>query len=407
MAILNLTRANIAALPAVEGLWWDDRLPRFGYRQRKPDADGKCHASFLIGYRFGNEQKKYKLGDASAINADQARKLALVALGKIAAGIDPQAEKEAARVEAAKVTVAQAVEQYLAVKAGEVRPASLRTMRLYLTGSTYFQNLHRKPIDSVTGADIQPRLDRISNEVSAASAGQARAALNGFFMWSLRRGLCNENPVLKTEEPKAEAESTRALSSDELRQVWTACHDSDYGRIVRLLILTGCRREEIGGLRWSEFNDLDAGIVTIPGERTKNHKPLTLPLPAMAMEIIRSIPQRDGIDHLFGAQGGGFKTWGYSKTALLAVTGAMEPWRLHDLRHTLSTGMHEIGIEPHVVEAVVNHISGHKGGVAGKYNHAQYRAQMSQALIRWADHVRALVTGTSEKVVALRHAVNG
>jgi hypothetical protein len=247
MAKLNLTRANIAALPAVEGQWRDTMLPNFCYRQRKPDADGVCHASFFVGYRFGNEQKKYKLADASTINADQARKLALVTLGKIAAGIDPQAAKEAERAEAAKLTFAQAVEQYLAARGPEIRSSSLRTMQLYLTGAAYFASLHRKAIDSVSGADIQSRLDRISTEISAASAGQARACLSSFFVWAMFRDFgCKENPVLRTQAPKAETEKVRALSDDEICQVWNACDDSDYGKIVKLLILTGCRREEMG-----------------------------------------------------------------------------------------------------------------------------------------------------------------
>jgi integrase len=120
----------------------------------------------------------------------------------------------------------------------------------------------------------------------------------------------------------------------------------------------------------------------------------------MALDVLRSIERRDGCDFVFGSQG--FKIWGYGKKRLLSTTGAMADWRLHDLRHTLSTGMHEAGIEPHVVEAVLNHVSGHKDGVAGRYNHATYRAQMAQAMARWADHVRAVVTDTPAKVVALR-----
>jgi integrase len=401
MAILNLTRANIASLPTIEGQWFDDRLPGFVYRQRK-----QGHASFVVRYRFNGEQRTHTLGNAAKINCDQARKLALAALGEVAKGIDPQAAKLAARVQAAKLTVAQGVEQYLAARGADVRASSLRTMSLYLTGAAYFGSLHRRAIDSVTGADIQSRLDKISNEISAASAGQARACLSSFFVWCLRRGLCNENPTLKTDVRKAEAGKVRALSADELRQVWNACVDSnqhinDYGRIVRLLILTGCRREEIGGLRWSEIN-LDAGTLTIPAERSKNHRAHTLPLSDMALDVLRSIDRREGCEYVFGSQG--FKTWGYSKKALLSTTGEMKEWRLHDLRHTLSTGMHEAGIEPHVVESVLNHVSGHKDGVAGRYNHATYRAQMAQALTRWADHVRAVVTGEPSKVVALRRA---
>jgi len=77
----------------------------------------------------------------------------------------------------------------------------------------------------------------------------------------------------------------------------------------------------------------------------------------------------------------------------------MKDWRLHDLRHTISTGLHELRIEPHVVEAVLNHVSGHKDGVAGRYNHAQYRGPMQAALIKWAAHVESIVSGKPQRKV--------
>jgi integrase len=402
MTIAKLERKTITKLPATDGVWWDDSLKGFGYLQRT-DASGALRKSFVLQYRFGKQQRKIKLGDAAKLNADQARKIAIKLFGQILEGVDPQAVKEAERIEAAKLTFAQAVDQYLEMKKAEVRPASLKLAELYLSGTKYFPTLHRKPIDSITRADIAPHLDRIGVDSGTASAGRARAHLSSLFRWALRRGHCRENPVLATEAPKIEAERERVLSADELRQVWNGCGDDDYGRIIRLLILTGCRREEIGGLRWSEIN-LDQGTLTIPAERSKNHRAHTLPLSAMALDILRAVPQRDGRDHLFGQRSDGFQTWAHSKRALLKAVGAMKEWRLHDLRHTLSTGLNELGVEPHHVEAILNHVSGHKDVVAGRYNHAQYRSQMAQALALWADHVRAVVTGTAPKVVALKRS---
>jgi len=400
MSIVKLDRAYVASRPAIEGQHWDGEVRGFVYQQRKA-ADGSMLKSFVLRYRFGGQDRKLKLGDASELNADQARKLAAKYRVQILSGTDPQAAKKADRLEAAKPRFGEAVEQYLAAKATEVRPATLRTMKLYLCGTSYFAGLHRKPIDSVTGPDIQSRLDQISTEISAASAGQARANLNSFFMWAMRRSFgCEENPCLKTVPPKVEEEQARALSADELRQVWLACDNSDYGRVVRLLVLLGCRREEIGGLRWSEI-DLDKAILTIPGARTKNGEDLILPLPAPAMQIINSIPRQVGRDFLFGAAG--FKGWDRSKKSLLKVTGAMAPWRLHDLRHTVLTGMNDIGVDPHVADACLNHLS-NRQAIERRYNHSDYRAQKAQALARWADHIESIVTGQPAKVVAIPRA---
>jgi integrase len=402
MTILNLSRQNIAKLTDSEDTYWDTALKGFGFRVRR-EASGAIRKSFVIQYRFAGQQRKLKLGDSNKLNVDAARKKAERLFAQILLGTDPQAAKDAERIEAAKLTFAGAVEQYLAMKAGELRPSSLKSLTLYLTGQAYFPSLHRKPLDEITRGDIARHLDEIATDSGSPSASRARAHLSSFYMWCLRRGHCRENIVLQTEEPKGSEERTRALSADELRKVWKACGDDDYGRIVRLLILTGCRREEIGGLRWSEI-DLDAGTITLPAERCKNGRAHVLTLPGMALDIIRAVPRTDGRDHLFGGRGQGFVAWSHSKRALLASTGEMKEWRLHDLRHTISTGLHELGIEPHVVEAVLNHISGHKDGVAGRYNHAQYRQPMARALAKWAEHIHEINSGVSRKVIPLRRA---
>jgi integrase len=404
MSILHLTKANIASLPAIKGKWRDTEIKGFTYKQTKT---GK--GSFFIQYRFEGKQRKYKIEDSKKISVDAARKIAFKLFGQKANGVDPMAVREAARRQAAKKTFAEVVAEHLAQK--EASQSYLKSATLYLTGAKYFGTLHRKPIDSITNADIAPCLDRIIRDTSAATAGLARAHLSSFFEWVICRpfGL-KENPVIRTEAPKVKSKPDRYLSADEIRTVWNACGDDDYGRVVKLLILTGCRREEIGSARWSWINR-DAGTITLPppaevtdgrGEfrGTKNRKPLTLPLSDMAREIIDSIP-RDG-DFLFGARGEGFKTWGYSKAALLKATGEMVPWRIHDVRHTVSTGMHEIGILPHVVEAVLNHKSGHKAGVAGRYNHAEYREPMRDASVRWADYVQSVVTGKPAKFATIQ-----
>jgi integrase len=159
---------------------------------------------------------------------------------------------------------------------------------------------------------------------------------------------------------------------------------------LRLLLLTGQRREEVGAMRWSEL-DLDRGSWQLPGTRTKNGLPHEVPLHRQAVEILRAV-NRDDRECVFGYPTRGFVQWDASKRRLdqqCPVTG----WTVHDLRRTCVTGMAEIGIAPHIVEAVVNHISGHKGGVAGIYNRAKYSGEKRAALQRWADHVEQIVTG--------------
>lgn len=192
------------------------------------------------------------------------------------------------------------------------------------------------------------------------------------------------------------------LSDAELAAMWRASGDDEYGRIIKLLILLGARRGEIGGLRFSEL-DADNGTWTLPSERSKNKHAHTLPLPAMAWDIIKAVPRVAHRDQLFGVSAAeGFTDWGCAKIALDdRVLGKMtEPWTIHDIRRTVATKMADLGVQPHIIEAVLNHRGGHKRGVAGIYNRSSYDTQVRAALALWSDHIRALITGGERKVLA-------
>jgi integrase len=161
-----------------------------------------------------------------------------------------------------------------------------------------------------------------------------------------------------------------------------------------LLILTGCRRQEIGGMRWSELN-LDTMTWTLPKERAKNKRPLTLPLHSLALSIIKTVPVRVGRDHLFGDHSPeGFTVWSQSKLVLDRDSHVTD-WDLHDIRRSVATGMANLGVLPHVIEAALNHVSGSKAGVAGIYNRSSYQKELRVALGLWDSHIEALATGES------------
>jgi integrase len=197
------------------------------------------------------------------------------------------------------------------------------------------------------------------------------------------------------------------LTDTELAAIWNNAPANDYGAIVRLLALTGQRREEIAGLRWSEVIDLgDASKarIELPGERTKNGKPHDVPLSADAVAILQGIKQRDGRDLVFGEGEGGYSGWSASKMALDIKSG-VKRWRLHDLRRTVATRMGDIGVLPHVVEVVLNHISGHRAGVAGVYNRALYAAEKRAALDAMASYIKtALAQAAGGNVKRLKRA---
>jgi integrase len=213
------------------------------------------------------------------------------------------------------------------------------------------------------------------------------------------QGLVEANPVVGTNEPKSAPSRARVLDDHELAAVWHAAGDDDFGKVVKLLILTGARRNEVGGIAWSELN---GSTWTIPAQRAKNGRQHTLPLSGLALSIIEPVPQRVGRDQLFGERGTrGFSSWAFAKHALDARLGdKVAKWTLHDLRRSVATRMCDLGVMPHVVEQILNHQSGHRAGVVGTYNRSAYEAPVKTAIGMWADHIRTITEGGERKVLA-------
>jgi integrase len=397
---VHLTAKAVAALRLPAGkhdvIYFDASLPGFGYRLRA-GAGGKVLRSWVAQYRRARGSRRITLGAAAVLSAEQARKEAKKVLGRVAIGEDPQADRVERRDKDA-LSFQAVVAEHLAAKKLDVRARTHVELTRYLTGPRYFKPLHSMPVDKVTRKDVAAALVRISRESNSAAA-RARAALNGFFVWAMRMGMIEANPVIGTIEPKRAERRERVLTDTELAAIWRACDDSDHGQIVKLLILTGCRRQEVGSMRWSELN-ADAGTWTIPAERAKNGRTHTLTLPPAAWAIINSVPRRVSRDYLFGMRSAGFRSWGDGRDDLNEALGdTVAPFVLHDIRRSVATKLADIGVQPHVIEQILNHVSGHKAGIAGIYNRSSYEREVKAALALWADHVRVLAEGGERKVV--------
>jgi len=399
----KLDVATVAALVPSDGrnddIAWDTELEGFGCRIKRGPSG--LRRSYVVQYRNGGGRtRRVTFGSADKLTPAQARARAKQLLAKVQLGHDPQLERTVQRRHAGQ-TFIRVVEAYLAAKQDVLASVSHRIFKLYLTGA-YVRPLHNMAIRDISRADIAARLNAISQEHSTNTADAVRGKLSALFTWSIQQGFRDDNPVMHTARPERSKPRERVLTGVELAAIWNACGDDEFGRIVRLLMLTGCRRSEIGGMRESEC-DFAAGTWTLPAERSKNGRALTLALPPAALAIVRSVP-RKGRDQLFGDRAEGFTSWDPAKQALDARLGdAVKPWRLHDLRRTCATGMADLGIEPHIIEAVLNHHSGHRAGVAGVYNRSPYAGAVKVALARWTDHVLALAEGreAADNVVPL------
>jgi integrase len=179
------------------------------------------------------------------------------------------------------------------------------------------------------------------------------------------------------------------LTQDELRLLWHSLGDDAFSNILRLLLLTGARRTEIGLLRWSEI-DLTKKQINLPASRVKNGRDHCLPLSTQALAIIERLPRRNSTDFLFGKRSG-YSDWGRAKQELDQRL-EIAPWRIHDIRRSCATHLGELGVLPHVIEQALNHVSGAKAGVAGVvYNRSKMSDAVREALQKWADYVDRIV----------------
>jgi integrase len=395
---MRLDAKTVAALAPgdkTDVIHFDDALAGFGYRMRR-SAGGETLRSWIVQYKRAGATRRLLLGSANVLGAEQARTMAKKALGKVANGEDPQADK-AARRGKDRVNLRAMIDEYLLAKEARVRPRTFEGIRRYLM-KDYFKPLHGMAVDAVTRRDVAARLVVITREHSSISAARARAALSEFFVWAMQSGLVEANPVIGTLKPMDTVPRERVLSDSELANIWCACGDDEYGRIVRLLILLGSRRGEIGGMCWREL-DLDRGEWKLPAGRSKNGRAHTLPLMPMALDIIAAVPRMVSRDQLFGARAAGFTSWARNKPALDKRSGVTEPWTVHDIRRSVATRMADLGVAPHVIEEILNHQSGHRSGPAGVYNRSRYGNEVRAALAMWADHIRTLVDGGERKVL--------
>jgi integrase len=391
MATGKITKTTVERLAGGEWIW-DASIKGFGARRQR---DG---VFYYLRYRQGGVQRMKSIGrHGSPWTPDTARRQATAALGKVAAGVDPFAEQAQARV---AETFGAEVSRYLERKRPAMKPRSFEEVERHLTN--HAGPLSKLRLTEIDRRSIAVRLAEIEEERGPVARNRVRSTLSAFFGWAVTEGVVENNPVVGTGKADEGGSRERVLAEAELAEVWAALGDDQYDDIVRLLILTGQRREEVGALRWSEV-DLVRGLIVLGPERTKNRRLHELPLCNATRAILDRQPRRKGRDLVFGYGPGPFSGWSDCKTALderllearrraNRKAKPMPDWRLHDLRRTAATIMADkLGVLPHIIEAVLNHVSGHRAGVAGVYNRARYAAEMRDALDRWAVHVTAIV----------------
>lgn len=409
MSIVRLTDATVAAAICPPGsrdtILFDASLRGFGLRVTAAGA-----RVFLYQYRFGRLLRRLRLGAWPGLTTTQARRLAETHRGAVHAGGDPvgtrraaHAETAAAEVEARAqaasdaLTVAVVIDRWqdthLAGRSASYRksaPARLRTALAHHLGLSAVDLSH---------ADAVAMLDATRRDCGPVAANRVRAYARACLGWAHSRGMLSANPFGAVPKPAQERARDRVLDDDELGRVWRATEglESPWQAIVRLLVLTGQRRTEVAGMRWVEVSpDRPGGAVwSLPGTRTKNRHAHDVPLSSAAAAIVEAAPRFKGCP-LALSDGRPRPPSGFGKAkvrldALIAQDGVpLAPWTLHDLRRTVATGLQRQGVRLEVTEAVLNHVSGSRGGIVGVYQRHAWATEKRAALDAWAAHVAGL-----------------
>lgn len=278
-----------------------------------------------------------------------------------------------------------------------------------------------RPITDIRRADVIALLDDIVDDGKPILANRVLAALRKMFNWALERDLVDANPCDRVKPPSSEKARDRVLSEDELWALWRAAEELGwpFGRHMQMLVLTGQRRDEVAGMKWREIN---GNTWTLPRDRAKTDKAHEVPLSAPALSILEQLPRIDGASHVFTTTGktpiSGFgkpKATVHDRMVQLLREEAEErgddpeeievaPWRLHDLRRTVASGMAKLGISIAVVEKILNHTSGTFAGIVGVYQRHEFSEEKRRALDAWAQYVEGLgKTSKNDNVVPLRH----
>ena len=249
-----------------------------------------------------------------------------------------------------------------------------------------------------------PGLGRTNLKASEPRALAVYAALSKMFNWLAEKRRIGVSPMAALKRPPICRARDRWLTDAELVAFWQATDKMNlpFGAMLKLLLLTGCRLNEVARMERGELST-DFATWTIPSTRTKNRRVHVVPLPPLAQSILRSVEQLPECGYMFSTnQRTPISGFSHMKQRLDALMALASSWRLHDLRRTCATGMAEIGIAPHVIELCLNHVSGARAGVAGIYNRSVQMPERRAALERWANHVEGLVSGKPASVVSIK-----
>ena len=360
--------------------------------------------SYVFQYRLGGREaptRRVTIGKHGAWTPDTARARAKDLERMVDAGIDPaDADKERRR---------QAVDLAFSSYVGRFADGYLKaSWKRWEEAQRLLEReavpvLGAKPLPKITRSDLSDLWERVADR--PALARQAFAVMRKLFRWAVDRGDIERSPMDGAKAPRAVPARDRVLNDDEIKLLWAAAdaEGGAYGTFYQLLIVTGQRKDEVAKLEWKEL-DRGNAVWLLPPARAKNATAHLVPLSPVAVSILDGIaggkkwPRKGYVLSTSGLAP--ISNFSRSKAqidkrldALVDKHGSdpVPPWRVHDLRRTVATGLQRLGVRFEVTEAVLNHVSGSKSGVAGVYQRHDWKAEKRDALDAWGEHVAGIL----------------
>lgn len=365
---------------------WDDRVPGFGIRVSKSGTK-----TFMLTYRHRRRSRRLTLGRYPTVTLGHARDMAIDALRQVAGGRDPILEAKRAddRTYQFDAVVTAYVDKHCKKhnKPGTAKESE-RSLKKHFVSAW-----GKRDIRDITPAHINEVLDNLIARGTPSEANHALGVVKTLFGWCVDRNMLALSPCDKIRKPAKHSSRSRVLADAELMKVWHAFDAEGYpfGYLGKLLVLTAQRRGEVTEMRWSQIN-MERKTWTIPAELAKNGCMHVLPLSDAALAILKKVPRLSD-QRVFPARNNdtnAISGFTRAKRRFDKLSGVGE-WTIHDVRRTVATGLAQLSVAPHVIERVLNHVSGTFAGVAGVYNRFQYVDEMRTALDLWAEHVDKLI----------------
>jgi integrase len=399
----KLTENAIHKLQIPEGkreAWLSDTDVQ-GLRVRATTGGAKTFMACWTDRATG-ERRREKLGAWGAITLADARTAARAILGDVARGEDPSEKRMLKRKAATEAKAAAALTLRVLVEQWAVIGLQKRKAR-YRAEATRaiayaFQGQLDQPANQLTRNAVVTTLDALTQAGKTAMAGRTLAYGRACFSWARKRGMLPENPFHDLPISAGKVTRDRVLTDTEVRAIWEASLNLGwpFGPLIRLLLLTAQRREEVAGMRWSEIST-DGSTWVIPAERAKNGRAHVVHLAPAARDIIATLPRFDGSDWVFTTTGRSSVS-GFSKAkerleAFMATNAGdvrhkMLGWRFHDFRRTAVSWMATAGHAPHIADRLLNHVNvGAISAVGAVYQRAEFLEERRQCLEAWSKHI--------------------